>query len=147
MLGLEELMLGLFQEHRCAESKLEDISCFSLNMCNLLDRRAKMYIVYIQVMSVEYRANRSQQKRHAKSNPPARHLVALQLTLRRANLTLCFSPLHSQEFEQFNKRLGDISRHVRIPLPVSNVLWEHCIRLANRTLVEGWENHEPALQH
>lgn len=37
MLGLEELMLGLFQEHGCAESKLEDISCFSLNMCNLLD--------------------------------------------------------------------------------------------------------------
>ncbi|KAG7245036.1 hypothetical protein INR49_023602, partial [Caranx melampygus] len=42
-----------------------------------------------------------------------------------------------KEFEQFNKRLGDVSRHVRIPLPVSNVLWEHCIRLANRTLVEG----------
>lgn len=42
-----------------------------------------------------------------------------------------------QEFEEFNKRLGDVSRHVRVPLPVSNVLWEHCIRLANRTLVEG----------
>uniref|UniRef100_A0A3Q3GL91 VPS50 EARP/GARPII complex subunit n=1 Tax=Labrus bergylta TaxID=56723 RepID=A0A3Q3GL91_9LABR len=47
---------------------------------------------------------------------------------------------YSQEFEQFNKRLGDVSRHVRIPLPVSNVLWEHCIRLANRTLVEGYAN-------
>ncbi|XP_068189543.1 syndetin [Antennarius striatus] len=45
-----------------------------------------------------------------------------------------------KEFEQFNKRLGDVSRHVRIPLPVSNVLWEHCIRLANRTLVEGYGN-------
>ncbi|XP_015231999.1 PREDICTED: syndetin isoform X2 [Cyprinodon variegatus] len=45
-----------------------------------------------------------------------------------------------KEFEQFNKRLGDVSRHVRIPLPVSNVLWEHCIRLANRTLVEGYAN-------
>ncbi|TNN62314.1 Syndetin [Liparis tanakae] len=45
-----------------------------------------------------------------------------------------------QEFEQFNKRLQDVSRHVRIPLPVSNVLWEHCIRLANRTLVEGYAN-------
>ncbi|MGH0143587.1 UNVERIFIED_CONTAM: hypothetical protein FKN15_026981 [Acipenser sinensis] len=44
------------------------------------------------------------------------------------------------EFEQFNKRLGDVSRQVRIPLPVSNVLWEHCIRLANRTLVEGYAN-------
>uniref|UniRef100_A0A3B3HCA9 VPS50 EARP/GARPII complex subunit n=1 Tax=Oryzias latipes TaxID=8090 RepID=A0A3B3HCA9_ORYLA len=47
---------------------------------------------------------------------------------------------YSQEFEQFNKRLGEVSRHVRIPLPVSNVLWEHCIRLANRTLVEGYAN-------
>ncbi|XP_033950304.1 syndetin isoform X1 [Pseudochaenichthys georgianus] len=45
-----------------------------------------------------------------------------------------------KEFEQFNKRLEDVSRHVRIPLPVSNVLWEHCIRLANRTLVEGYAN-------
>uniref|UniRef100_A0A3Q3KGB9 VPS50 EARP/GARPII complex subunit n=1 Tax=Monopterus albus TaxID=43700 RepID=A0A3Q3KGB9_MONAL len=45
-----------------------------------------------------------------------------------------------KEFEQFNNRLGDVSRHVRIPLPVSNVLWEHCIRLANRTLVEGYAN-------
>nr|XP_057903730.1 syndetin isoform X1 [Doryrhamphus excisus] len=45
-----------------------------------------------------------------------------------------------KEFEMFNKRLGDVSRHVRIPLPVSNVLWEHCIRLANRTLVEGYAN-------
>ncbi|XP_024155543.1 syndetin isoform X2 [Oryzias melastigma] len=45
-----------------------------------------------------------------------------------------------KEFEQFNKRLGEVSRQVRIPLPVSNVLWEHCIRLANRTLVEGYAN-------
>ncbi|XP_056154074.1 syndetin isoform X2 [Lampris incognitus] len=42
-----------------------------------------------------------------------------------------------KEFELFNKRLSDVSRHVRIPLAVSNVLWEHCIRLANRTVVEG----------
>ncbi|KAF7656565.1 hypothetical protein LDENG_00039440 [Lucifuga dentata] len=45
-----------------------------------------------------------------------------------------------KEFEEFNKRMGDVSRQVRIPLPVSNVLWEHCIRLANRTLVEGYAN-------
>uniref|UniRef100_A0A8C6U268 VPS50 EARP/GARPII complex subunit n=1 Tax=Neogobius melanostomus TaxID=47308 RepID=A0A8C6U268_9GOBI len=45
-----------------------------------------------------------------------------------------------KEFEQFHQRLADVSRHVRIPLPVSNVLWEHCIRLANRTLVEGYAN-------
>nr|XP_061808554.1 syndetin-like isoform X2 [Nerophis lumbriciformis] len=45
-----------------------------------------------------------------------------------------------KEFEMFNERLADVSKHVRIPLPVSNVLWEHCIRLANRTLVEGYAN-------
>ncbi|XP_051948686.1 syndetin-like isoform X1 [Xyrauchen texanus] len=45
-----------------------------------------------------------------------------------------------KEFEMFNQRLGDVSKIVRIPLPVSNVLWEHCIRLANRTLVEGYAN-------
>ncbi|XP_033847411.1 syndetin [Periophthalmus magnuspinnatus] len=45
-----------------------------------------------------------------------------------------------KEFEQFHQRLADVSRHVRIPLAVSNVLWEHCIRLANRTLVEGYAN-------
>ncbi|XP_056154073.1 syndetin isoform X1 [Lampris incognitus] len=45
-----------------------------------------------------------------------------------------------KEFELFNKRLSDVSRHVRIPLAVSNVLWEHCIRLANRTVVEGYAN-------
>lgn len=45
-----------------------------------------------------------------------------------------------KEFEQFNKRLNDVSRQVRIPLPVSNILWEHCIRLANRTIVEGYAN-------
>ncbi|KAL2080029.1 hypothetical protein ACEWY4_023822 [Coilia grayii] len=45
-----------------------------------------------------------------------------------------------KEFEQFNQRLGEVSRQVRIPLAVSNVLWEHCIRLANRTLVEGYAN-------
>ncbi|TRZ01837.1 hypothetical protein DNTS_004278 [Danionella cerebrum] len=39
-----------------------------------------------------------------------------------------------KEFENFNLRIVDVSRIVRIPLPVSNVLWEHCIRLANRTL-------------
>ncbi|XP_054847472.1 syndetin isoform X2 [Eublepharis macularius] len=45
-----------------------------------------------------------------------------------------------KEFEQFNRRLNEVSRRVRIPLPVSNILWEHCIRLANRTIVEGYAN-------
>ncbi|XP_073920837.1 syndetin isoform X2 [Castor canadensis] len=43
-----------------------------------------------------------------------------------------------KEFEQFNRRLNEVSKKVRIPLPVSNILWEHCIRLANRTIVEGY---------
>lgn len=45
-----------------------------------------------------------------------------------------------KEFEQFNKQLNEVSKRVRIPLPVSNILWEHCIRLANRTIVEGYAN-------
>uniref|UniRef100_A0A8C0FMX7 VPS50 subunit of EARP/GARPII complex n=1 Tax=Bubo bubo TaxID=30461 RepID=A0A8C0FMX7_BUBBB len=45
-----------------------------------------------------------------------------------------------KEFEEFNRRLNEVSKRVRIPLPVSNILWEHCIRLANRTLVEGYAN-------
>uniref|UniRef100_A0A8D2Q7J8 VPS50 subunit of EARP/GARPII complex n=1 Tax=Varanus komodoensis TaxID=61221 RepID=A0A8D2Q7J8_VARKO len=45
-----------------------------------------------------------------------------------------------KEFEQFNKRMNEVSKRVRIPLPVSNILWEHCIRLANRTIVEGYAN-------
>ncbi|XP_048466880.1 syndetin isoform X2 [Rhincodon typus] len=45
-----------------------------------------------------------------------------------------------KEFEQFNKKLSEVSKRVRIPLQVSNVLWEHCIRLANRTIVEGYAN-------
>ncbi|XP_036594519.1 syndetin isoform X4 [Trichosurus vulpecula] len=45
-----------------------------------------------------------------------------------------------KEFEQFNRRLTEVSKRVRIPLPVSNILWEHCIRLANRTIVEGYAN-------
>ncbi|XP_072859287.1 syndetin isoform X2 [Pogona vitticeps] len=45
-----------------------------------------------------------------------------------------------KEFEQFNRRMNEVSKRVRIPLPVSNILWEHCIRLANRTLVEGYAN-------
>ncbi|GCB74479.1 hypothetical protein scyTo_0003569 [Scyliorhinus torazame] len=45
-----------------------------------------------------------------------------------------------KEFEQFNKKLSEVSKQVRIPLQVSNVLWEHCIRLANRTIVEGYAN-------
>ncbi|XP_053119942.1 syndetin [Hemicordylus capensis] len=45
-----------------------------------------------------------------------------------------------KEFEQFNRKLNEVSKRVRIPLPVSNILWEHCIRLANRTIVEGYAN-------
>ncbi len=37
----------------------------------------------------------------------------------------------------FEGRLQEVGRRVSIAKPVSNVLWEHCISLANRTLVEG----------
>lgn len=45
-----------------------------------------------------------------------------------------------KEFEHFHKKLSEVSKRVRIPFQVSNVLWEHCIRLANRTIVEGYAN-------
>lgn len=42
-----------------------------------------------------------------------------------------------KEFEQFNMRLNEVFKKVWIPLPVSKILWEHCIRLATRTIVKG----------
>ena len=48
-----------------------------------------------------------------------------------------FLLLFFQEMKLFNTRLVEVSRLVPVPEVVSNVLWEHSIRLANRTLVEG----------
>ncbi|XP_069769749.1 syndetin isoform X2 [Narcine bancroftii] len=45
-----------------------------------------------------------------------------------------------KQFEHFHKKLSEVSKRVRIPFQVSNVLWEHCIRLANRSIVEGYAN-------
>ncbi|XP_035688646.1 syndetin-like isoform X2 [Branchiostoma floridae] len=43
-----------------------------------------------------------------------------------------------RELQVFSNKLDQVGRHVPIPQPVYNVLWEHCIRLANRTFVEGF---------
>uniref|UniRef100_UPI00359015C9 syndetin isoform X2 n=1 Tax=Myxine glutinosa TaxID=7769 RepID=UPI00359015C9 len=43
-----------------------------------------------------------------------------------------------KEFERFSERLAEVGKRIRVPPAVSAVLWEHCIRLANRTLVEGF---------
>uniref|UniRef100_A0A8C4QHW1 VPS50 EARP/GARPII complex subunit n=1 Tax=Eptatretus burgeri TaxID=7764 RepID=A0A8C4QHW1_EPTBU len=43
-----------------------------------------------------------------------------------------------KEFERFSERLVEVGKRIRVPPAVSAVLWEHCIRLANRTLVEGF---------
>ena len=42
-----------------------------------------------------------------------------------------------KEMDTFSYRLSQLSTNVPIPQPVHQVLWEHCISLANRTLVEG----------
>ncbi|CAH1787995.1 unnamed protein product [Owenia fusiformis] len=43
-----------------------------------------------------------------------------------------------QEFHAFNSRLQEVSRRVPIPKVVEHILWEYCIRLSNRTFVEGY---------
>ncbi|XP_014679022.1 PREDICTED: syndetin-like, partial [Priapulus caudatus] len=42
-----------------------------------------------------------------------------------------------REFQVFSMRLAEVSKRVPIPKEAYNVLWEHCIRLASRTFVEG----------
>lgn len=43
-----------------------------------------------------------------------------------------------QSFESVAHQLVEINRRVPIPRVVYHTLWEHCVRLANRTFVEGW---------
>ncbi|XP_072029065.1 syndetin-like isoform X2 [Amphiura filiformis] len=43
-----------------------------------------------------------------------------------------------QEFQIFSNRLTDVNRRVPVPTEVYTILWEHIIRLANRTFVEGY---------
>lgn len=45
-----------------------------------------------------------------------------------------------RSFELVAHQLVEINRRVPIPLVVYHTLWEHCVRLANRTFVEGFSN-------
>lgn len=45
-----------------------------------------------------------------------------------------------KKFENLNRKLSDISRRSPIPRVVYTSIWEHCVRLTNRILVEGYSN-------
>ncbi|XP_062608119.1 syndetin-like isoform X1 [Saccostrea cucullata] len=45
-----------------------------------------------------------------------------------------------RSFESVAHQLVEINRRVPIPRVVYQTLWEHCVRLANRTFVEGYSN-------
>lgn len=45
-----------------------------------------------------------------------------------------------KKFEILNRRLNDTSRRLPIPRVVYTCIWEHCVRLTNRVLVEGYSN-------
>ncbi|XP_076349286.1 vacuolar protein sorting 50 isoform X2 [Tachypleus tridentatus] len=44
----------------------------------------------------------------------------------------------SQELQVFSMRLLEVNKKTPIPKEASDILWEHCIRLANRTFIEGF---------
>ena len=37
----------------------------------------------------------------------------------------------------FKGKLSEVDKHVPLPKVVLNLLWEHCVRLANKTFVDG----------
>ncbi|XP_048579827.1 syndetin isoform X2 [Nematostella vectensis] len=43
-----------------------------------------------------------------------------------------------REFQVFSMRLTQLSKRIPVPKEAYGVLWDHCIRLANRTFVEGF---------
>uniref|UniRef100_T1J3I3 Vacuolar protein sorting-associated protein 54 n=1 Tax=Strigamia maritima TaxID=126957 RepID=T1J3I3_STRMM len=45
-----------------------------------------------------------------------------------------------REIQVFSMRLADVSKAVAIPREAYNILWECCIRITNRTLVEGFSS-------
>uniref|UniRef100_A0A8C2ZK63 VPS50 subunit of EARP/GARPII complex n=1 Tax=Cyclopterus lumpus TaxID=8103 RepID=A0A8C2ZK63_CYCLU len=63
-----------------------------------------------------------------------------QMLLLMAGVKWDIREIMSQHNVYVDVLLQDVSRHVRIPAAGVHVLWEHCIRLANRTLVEGYAN-------
>ncbi|KAL3842010.1 hypothetical protein ACJMK2_020083 [Sinanodonta woodiana] len=45
-----------------------------------------------------------------------------------------------KNFADFHLRLSELSRHLPISRAAYEILWDHCIRLANRTFVDGYAN-------
>ncbi|GFO41645.1 coiled-coil domain-containing protein 132 [Plakobranchus ocellatus] len=43
-----------------------------------------------------------------------------------------------QSFRDLKQKLSELERRVPLPRPVTDLLWEQCIRQANRTFVEGY---------
>uniref|UniRef100_A0A2R5LDX3 Coiled-coil domain-containing protein n=1 Tax=Ornithodoros turicata TaxID=34597 RepID=A0A2R5LDX3_9ACAR len=43
-----------------------------------------------------------------------------------------------RELQNFIMRLSDVSKRTPIPKVASSLLWEHCIRMSNRTFIEGF---------
>ncbi|XP_076349284.1 vacuolar protein sorting 50 isoform X1 [Tachypleus tridentatus] len=43
-----------------------------------------------------------------------------------------------RELQVFSMRLLEVNKKTPIPKEASDILWEHCIRLANRTFIEGF---------
>ncbi|XP_041367289.1 syndetin-like [Gigantopelta aegis] len=40
----------------------------------------------------------------------------------------------------FKNKLAEVDKHVPLPKAVLSLLWEHCVRLANKTFVDGYSN-------
>ncbi|GAB1605109.1 syndetin-like isoform X2 [Argonauta hians] len=45
-----------------------------------------------------------------------------------------------ESFQEFRNRLHEVSRHVPVSKVVHDIIWEHCISLANHMFVEGYAN-------
>ncbi|XP_014777198.1 syndetin [Octopus bimaculoides] len=45
-----------------------------------------------------------------------------------------------ESFQDFRNRLHEVSRHVPVSKVVHDIIWEHCISLANHMFVEGYAN-------
>ncbi|EEC05108.1 coiled-coil domain-containing protein, putative, partial [Ixodes scapularis] len=43
-----------------------------------------------------------------------------------------------RELQVFLMRLSEVAKLIPIPKEATAVLWEHCVRISNRTFIEGW---------
>ena len=66
---------------------------------------------------------------------------------RNVAFTSFYKSLYIQELDNLNDSLATVSRKCPIPKEVTDVLWEHCIRLSNRTFVEGVSEIEFVVGH